>query len=166
MENNQVGLLLSGKDLKLHRKWFEECVRLIGIQVVYRAPKTSTVYYNLNTEILANNYQDPIVVGCIFHEHPDQHTMKKLGWVSELQEDASLISVPYDTPGLQRGALFIVPSGLDNTSGRVFRVDDMLVGMVYPASITCKIVPEYVDTFDSDLKDYKHTSFNLLNESD
>lgn len=164
MFNNQTGLLLSERDIKLHRKWFEEMVRLMGIQVIHRAPKDSSKHYTLNTEIISNNYADPVIVGCIFNEHPDQHTMKKLGWVSELQEDASLINVPYDTVGLQQGSLFIVPSGVDNSQGRVFRVVDMVVGIIYPAAITCKIVPEYEDTFDREAHTYKHSSFNLLNE--
>lgn len=58
--------------------------------------KTYTVY----TEIVSN-YYDPLQVGCIFHEHPDQKTLKKMGWVSELSESSCLIDVPYDTPELQ-----------------------------------------------------------------
>lgn len=34
----KYGLLLN-KDIKLHRRWFNELVKLLGIQVVYRAPR-------------------------------------------------------------------------------------------------------------------------------
>ena len=36
--DNRYGRLIT-PDIKLHRKWFDEMVRLIGIQVVYRAPR-------------------------------------------------------------------------------------------------------------------------------
>ena len=77
MNQNEVGLLIRGNDLKLHRKYFEELVNLIGIKVVYRAPKADK-HYTTYTEI-ESNYEKPEVVGCIFVEHPDQKTMKKLG---------------------------------------------------------------------------------------
>ena len=90
--------------------------------------------------------------------------MKKLGWVSELQTETSIISVPYDTPKIQVGALFIVPGGLDNSQGRLFRVTELSNIMIYPASITCQIVPEYYNEFDSSLYNHSSNSFNLLNE--
>ena len=54
-----------------------------------------------------------------------------------------MIHVPYDLPGLQVGALFTVPSGLDKSKGRVFRVISMSNIMIYPASIACEIALEY-----------------------
>ena len=156
---NKYGLLLN-QDITLHRQYFEECVRLLGINVVYRAPRPGK-HYTTYAEI-KSNYENPEVVGCIFEEHPEQQTLKKLGWISELSENASIISVPYDLKGLQQGALFIVPSGLDNAEGRLFRVTKLSNIMVYPASITCQIVPEYENTFSDNQYNYQHSSFNLL----
>lgn len=164
MIDDKYGLLLHGCDIKLHRIWFKEMCNLIGIKVVYRAPRPDK-HYTLYTEI-DSNYEEPIIVGCIFEEHPEQQTMKKIGWVSELQTSASLIHVPYDLPGLQQGALFIIPSGLDYAKGRLFRVTRLTTGIIYPASITCEIVPEYEDTYSNSQSDFKHTNFNLLNEED
>ena len=109
-EQRKYGILIT-PDIKLHRQWFKEMTSLIGIQVVYRAPREGK-HYTTYAEV-KSNYYDPIVVGCIFEEYPTQQTLKKMGWVSELQEGASIIHVPYDLPKLQQGALFIVPSGLD-----------------------------------------------------
>jgi len=95
-------------------------VRLLGINCIYRAPKKDK-HWTTYTEI-DSNYEKPIIVGCLFNEHIDQRTMKKLGWVSELSEQVATITVPYDTPQLQVGALFLVPSGIDNSQGRLFRV--------------------------------------------
>ena len=159
----KYGLLLN-KDIKLHRKWFDEMVRLLGIQVIYRAPrkdKNWTSYAEIES-----NYQNPIVIGCIFSEHPEQQTLKKMGWVSELQENVSLIHIAYDTPSIQQGALFIVPSGLDDGKGRLFRCTRLTNSIVYPAAITCEIVPEYEGTYPNTNNDFKHSSFNILNEED
>lgn len=163
MEEQKYGILLT-PDIKLHRKWFVDMCSLIGIKVVYRAPKPGK-HYSSYTE-LETCYEQPIVTGCIFEEHPTQKTMKKLGWDSELQTEESIISVPYDLPNVQVGGLFIVPSGIDYTKGRLFRITEMNVGIVYPASITCKIVPEWEDAYTPTQSEFKHTSFNLLNNED
>lgn len=162
MDNRYVRLITP--DIKLHRKWFDEMVRLIGIQVVYRAPRKDK-HWTSFAEI-ESNYQPSIVIGCIFDEHPTQQTMKKIGWVSELQKDSSLIHIAYDTPDIQQGALFIVPSGLDDGKGRLFRCVKLTNSIVYPASIACEIVPEYEDTYQNTNNDFMHSSFNLLNEED
>lgn len=161
MNNNNYGLLINS-NIKLNREYFKQMLKLLGINVIYRAPKpnkTWTTYGEIDT-----NYEPPIVTSCIFDQHPDQKTMKKIGWVAELQADASLISVPYDLPDIQVGSLFIIPSGIDNSEGRLFRVVEMSTIMIYPASITCQIVPEYQNNFDDSLYNHTNNSFNLLNE--
>lgn len=164
MENeSNYGLLLNG-NAKLYRKWFKEMCDLIGIKVIYRAPRPNK-HYTTYTEI-DSNYECPELIGCIFDEHPQQETLKKLGWVAELQESASIIHIAYDTPGIQKGALFIIPSGLDNAKGRLFRVAKISNAMVYPASLACQIVPEFEDTYSNSQTDYTHTSHNLLREED
>jgi len=163
---NNYGLLLN-KDIKLHRMYFQQMTKLIGINVIYKAPlpgKTFDTHGDLDS-----GYYQPIVVGCIFNDHPDQKTLKKMGWVAELQENSSIIHVPYDLPHLEVGGLFVIPSGLDNAEGRVFRVISMQNIMVYPASIACEIAPEYEDTIEPALtQDFSMTNFNMLvdNEED
>lgn len=162
MQAPKYGLLLNN-DIKLHRGYFDEMIRLLGIQVIYRAPLPDK-HYTTYAEI-ESNYAEPILVGCIFDEHPTQQTLKKMGWVAELQQNSSFIHVPYDLPNLQQGALFIVPSGIDNAKGRLFRVVSMSTSMVYPASITCEIVPEYENTYVPETNDdYVHSTDNLLNK--
>lgn len=162
--NQNYGNLLHESDIKLHRKWFEEMTKLLGVRVIYRAPREDK-HWTTYGEI-ESNYYEPIIVNCIFEEHPNQWTMKKLGWNSELQETASVISVPYDTPKLQVGSLFIVPGGIDNSVGRLFRVSRMSTIMIYPASVTCQLVPEYENTFSNDSYEHTHDSFNLLNREE
>ncbi len=160
MDSNYGGLLM-GKNIKLHRQWFKEMCRLIGVKVIYRAPKASKQYTTYGE--IDSNYEQPIAIWCIFEEHPDQQTMKKLGWNSELVEEALLIHVPYDLPGIQQGALFIIPSAIDNAKGRVFQVTRLTTSMIYPASITCQIVPYYEDEFTKQNFNYSEHNFSLLN---
>ena len=162
-DEQRYGTLLT-PDLKLYRKYFEEMVKLQGIKTVYWAPRKDK-NYNIHGELLTN-YQEPEVVGCILDEYPDQTSLRKKGWAVELQEGASLISVPYDLHDLQRGALFAIPNGLDNSTGRLFRVQRLLNIMVYPSSITCEIVPEYEDTMPESKMDRQYQDFNLLAQED
>lgn len=115
---------------------------------------------------IESNYEKAQVIDCIFEEHIDQRTMKKLGWNAELVEGEAIISVPYDLPAIQVGALFIIPSGIDCAEGRLFRVSQLSTIQIYPASITCKLVPEFEDTFSSSQFNHTHNSFNLLNEEE
>lgn len=146
MEHQKYGTLLT-PDIRMHRQYFREMVKLIGIRVLYRAPISNDSKYTSYAE-MDTQYHKPILVGCIFDEHPTQRTLKKMGWVSELNENSSFIHVDYDLP-LQQGGLFIIPSGLDKGKGRLFRIVRMSNSIVYPASITCEIVPEYIDDFES-----------------
>jgi hypothetical protein len=133
--------LLINKDIKLHRTWFKQMTALHGINCKYRAPLQNK-HYDKYAD-LQSGYKPEILVGCLFEEHPDQKSLRKAGWVAELQEGSSIIHVPYDLPDLQVGALFEVPSGLDTGEGRIFRVISMSNIMIYPASIACEIALEY-----------------------
>ena len=159
--------ILITPERKLHRQYFKECVKLLGINCIYRAPlpgKTFDMHGDLDAKYYPGEF-----VSVIFQEHPDQKTLKKMGWVAELQENSSIIHVPYDLPNLQVGALFIIPSGLDKAEGRVFRVISMQNIMVYPASIACEIAPEYEDIDEPILyNDFTQSTTTLLidNEED
>jgi hypothetical protein len=158
--DNNYGLLLN-KDIKLHRFYFKEMVKLLGINCQYQAPMGNKHFNKLGD--LDTDYYPKKTVGCIFQEHPDQKTLKKMGWVTELQESSSVIHVPYDLEGLEVGALFFVPSGIDNTNPRLFRVISMQNIMIYPASITCEIAPEYLSSDEKVLtRDFSKTNFNML----
>lgn len=164
MEPAKTGLLLNEKNIKLHRQWFAELCKLQGINVIYRAPREDKHYSGYGE--LDSYYYEPMAVGCIFTEHPNQWTMKKLGWNSELQEDSAIINLPYDLPKLQVGALVIVPSGIDGAIGRVFRINRMSVISIYPASIACEIAPVYVNTSAKAETEHRNDNFSVLSEED
>ena len=157
---DSYGILLT-PDIKLQRRYFKELTRLKGVNCIYKAPIKSDKQYTLRGEVITD-FQPPVLVGCIFEEYPSQRTTKKLGWNSEQMENASIISVPYDLKDLQIGALFVVPSAYDNTKGRVFRVKELSAVMIYPASITCMLVPEYDNNYDRSQLNHSKDNFNLL----
>ena len=164
MNGAQYGLLLKQKDILIQRKYFEEMCSMIGVKVIHRAPrqgKTYTTYGEIDS-----NYFEPELIGCIFDEHPNPKTMKKLGWNAELDTSPAIISVPYDLKGLQQGSLFIVPSAFDNTQGRLFRVVQISSIAIYPCSLTCQLVPEFENTFTDNSYVHKSNSFNLLNREE
>lgn len=163
---NIYGKLLN-QDIKLHRLYFKQMTKLIGINCLYYAPLKNKNFDSRGD--LEANYKPAQIVGCIFQDHPDQKTLKKMGWVAELQESSSIIHVPYDLKDLEVGALFNVPSGLDTGRHRLFRVISMQNIMVYPASIACEIAPEYLDTSNkAEIHDFTQNNFTKLldNEED
>ena len=166
MEELDTGILLHKKDIELHRGWFKEMTKLIGITVLYRAPKEGMKDWDIHGDLDAK-YEMPKQTGVIFDEHPTIWTMKKLGWNAEQNEEVSIIHCEYDLPNLQVGALFVIPSGIDNSEGRVFRVVRMSTIQIYPASIACQIAPEYENTQEkADIQDFSHSDFNVLETED
>ena len=162
--NENYGLL-NQTPVELHRKYFEEMVNLRGVFCQYRYPASDKQYTTQGE--LHSSYIGPIKVGVIFNEHLDQKTTKLLGWNSERDTEATVISVPYNLEGLQVGALFEIPSAFDNAPGRLFRVADMSTIALYPASVTCRLVPEYETTVSqADTQIFINSDFNLLNQED
>ena len=164
MERQDTGFLLNPNNIKLQREYFEQMCRTIGIFVIHRAPRPDKTYNGYGE--LDSFYYEPTRTGCIFDEHPTIWTMRKMGWNSELQESESIIHVPYDLKGLQNGSLFVVPSGIDDSVGRLFRVTRMSTIAVYPASIACVIAPIWHSEFDDSQLSHVDNDFSLLKAED
>ena len=62
--------------------------------------------------------------------------------------------------------MFAIPTGVDNGKARLFRVSRMSNTMIYPASVTCELIPEYENTYSSAAKDYTRSSMNLLKDEE
>lgn len=166
MENKDTGLLINKQDAELHRGYFEEMVTLLGVIALHRPIKEGMKERDLHGELLDDIYDLPKPVGCIFDEHPNIWTMRKLGWNAERNEDKSIIHVPYNL-NVQAGNLFIIPDAIDNSKGRVFQVVDMSTTMIYPASIACQIAPYIKSTFPKAAsEDFSHSNFNVLKDNE
>ena len=164
MRDEDTGILLKKGNIQLHRTWFKQMVKLMGINVLYRAPRESQKQYDTWGELDAK-YYEPVLVGCIYQEHPTQKTTKLLGWNAELSDGSDLIVVPYDLPKLQVGALFIIPSGIDGAPARVFKVIRMQVTAVYPSEVTCEIGPVLNSEFDrSQAVDHSQSNISVVVE--
>lgn len=130
--------------------------------MMYYAPKPEFKTYNGYGE-LETQYEKPIATMCIFDEHPTQKSMKKLGWDSEIADGTVVIHVKYDLPRIQAGALFEIPSGLDEAEPRRFRVARLSNIAQYPASVSCELVPVFVNNgCTTTVTDFKTSDFNLL----
>lgn len=164
MKNEDTGVLLNEQNIKIHRMYFKQMCSLLGLRVLYRAPLEDAKSYNGYGELDAY-FKKEQVVSCIYDEHPTQKTMRKLGWNAEMADTTTVIHVPYDLEGLQAGALFIIPSGLDKAEGRVFKVLRMTNIAIYPASIACELGPVLVnDDEKAPMNDFRQTNFNLLDD--
>lgn len=160
LSQSDYGLLLNEHNIKFQRRQFNEMVRLLGINVKYFSIKNKQ--FSSYSELVADQ-NNSVTIGVIFTDHLDQKTQKKLGWNSELSEQALVINFPYDTPDIQVGCLVQVPSGLDNAPPRTFRISRMSNIMIYPASITCECVPEYINTLPANqVEDFRNTSMGVL----
>lgn len=159
----KYGKLIS-EDLKIYRDYFIEMCTLLGINVTVKTPMNDNKQYTLNGD-LDIVYNEPITTCCIFEEAVDQKTLRKLGWATELEQEATVIYLPYDLENIQKGTLVTIPSAIDGAKDRTFRVSEMSTIMIYPASIACKLEPEWENTLDdSQVKNFTNTNFNLLRE--
>lgn len=149
-------------DITIHRQYFTEMCSLYGVKVKVRLPRKDK-HYTEHSELKAT-YQGPIEMFCIFEEYPAQKTLRKLGWATELEESSPIIHLPYDLP-VEQGTLIDIPSAYGESDDRTFRITEMSSLMIYPASISCKLVPEWKDTVQlREVKDFTSTNFNLLRE--
>ena len=73
MKSKDVGVLLNGNNIKLHRFYFKRMVKLIGINAIYRQPMENKVWDGHGE--LEGSFYPPIIVGCIFTEHPNQKSL-------------------------------------------------------------------------------------------
>ncbi len=163
MRNEDTGLLLNERNIKLNRQFFKEFLRLHGLNVTYRAPIPNSKDYNMYGE-LDTNYKEPILVRCIYDEHPTQKTMRKIGWNTELSDTSVMIHVPYDMD-VETGGLFVIPSGLDRSEGRVFKVLRMSNIAIFPVNIVCELGPMLVNTTErATIENFKTNNFNLLDD--
>ena len=154
---------LVNPDIKLQRSYFKEMCKLLGVVTKYQFPLKDK-QYTLQGE-LKSSYSPEERVGSIFEEHVQQKTAKLLGWNAEQMTDKAIIHVPYGLHDLQVGCLFTIPSAFDNSPGRKFRVTQLYTIMIYPASVTCELVPEYENQMElADTELFVNTNFNLLNE--
>ena len=146
-------------DALMHRRYFQEMLKLYGIDGMYFQVKEESKSYNEVGELSAE-YLEPVPCQMIFDQVPKVSTLKKLGWTTELDQSQPLIHVDYDLEGLQVGACFNIADPLRPGRGRLFRVTKLSVGIIYPMCVTCQLVAIVGDKPEKSLQPEKAVEIN------
>ncbi len=156
-----MGLLIRGKD-NLHKKFFKEMAKLLGIEVKYRYFIDNSKHYTIHAE-QRGKLSEPVDIDIIFQEYPDQKTLRQHGWFSENPDDKAYVAqVPSDLIGLQRGCYIDIPYGAKKDTYRTFRITDISSIIVHPESYYVRLAPEF-DTIVHEVDhNYSDTSFNFI----
>lgn len=114
---------------------------LLGQTVMYQYPLTfdKTIHSEPNIE-----FSDPVRLDIIFNENPTVDTLRKHGWVTEINGSLPVIAqVPYDTPHLARYARITIPPVGNIMRERIFEVTEISTFLEYPDCWTVKLAPVY-----------------------
>lgn len=126
-------------DLEILRYYMDEKLDLYGIPAQYYQVKPGMTW-TVAGEMKAN-YFDAVRTKVLFDQAPTVSTLRKLGWLTELNGDTQpIVHVSYNLPGLSVGCVFEVKDPLAIDQGRLFRVTKMSVGIIFPAFVTCQLV--------------------------
>lgn len=149
-------------DSLIMRRYFQEALRLYGIDANYYSLKDPTKNYNVNGEFSAE-YNEPIATQVIFDQVPTVSTLKKLGWVTENDKTQPILHVDFDLPEIQVGCLFTIEDPLRPGKGRLFRITKLNVGIIYPMCVTAQVVAVLGDEPEKTLQPDKAVEINKAN---
>lgn len=132
--------LISEREVDYLRKQFNETVMQLGVLFKYQYPLGNDV--DDFAQPAPDGYSEELDVYGIFDGEPKLKTYRNLGWVVEKSDNLPfLIHIPFDTKGIQKGALFKISGQLTGIEARVFQVVELTTGLVCPDHIVCQIVP-------------------------
>lgn len=148
-----MGLLVR-QDVRIHRAYFSEMCKLIGVSVAYQyVVKSEMTIHSEDNSFLSV----PLRIDVIFDDQPSVDTLKRLGWVTELNEQQPIvINMPYNTPNLTVNARIMIESIDGTPRPRVFKVTKIESDLEYPDAYTCAIVPVVDQT-------YQKNQYTLVN---
>lgn len=139
-------------DARIFKFYAKEALEMYGIPSEYYQCKPGRTFTTLGE--LKACYYDPVRTKVIFDQAPQVRTLKKLGWVTELDAQQPIVHVMFDLPGLEVGCLFNIKDPLTIDSGRMFRITKMSTGILYPATVTCQIVAIMGDEIEETTNPY------------
>lgn len=132
--------LISETEVEYLREQFNCTVMQLGVLFKYQYPLGN----NLDdfNQPAPDGYSKEYDVYGIFDGEPKLKTYKNLGWVVEKGDNLPfLIHVPFNTPHIQKNALFTIDGQLTGIKPRIFQVTELTTGLVCPDHIVCQIVP-------------------------
>ena len=133
---------LTGPDIKLMRKRYDEALQLRGIPVKYQYPNLAKT--NNQGEPLVDSYSEFIDTSIFFDGNPKVKTFKRYGWVVENDENLPfLIHCSFNLPHLQKDSLFRIAGQYGELPDRVFRVTEISYDLQAADHLVCTVVPAY-----------------------
>ena len=151
--------LLNRSDSRIHRRFFSEMCKLIGMRVEYQyvVKQSLTLHSEDNSDLSA-----PIPLDILFDENPSVDTLNKLGWMTELNmQQPVVVNLPYNTPHLTVNARITVESSDGTPRPRIFKITKLQSDLEYPDAYTCAMVP-VLDQYEQ-TNQYTITNYEKLN---
>lgn len=132
--------LISANEVEYLRRQFNATVEQLGVLFKYQYPLNNDL--DDFNQPAPDGYSKEYDVYGIFDGEPKLKTYKNLGWVVEKSDNLPfLIHVPFDTPNIQKNALFKISGQLTGIAPRIFQVTELSTTLVCPDHIVCQIVP-------------------------
>lgn len=149
-------------DAKIFKYYADEALDLYGIPCQYFQCKPGKSFTTLGE--MKSCYYDAVWTKVIFDQAPNVKTLRKLGWVTELDEQQPIVHVKFDLPGIEIGCLFNIKDPLRVDKGRMFRITKMSVGILYPATLTCQLAAIVGDDIEETTNPYDGNESIFLNK--
>ena len=134
--------ILVKDDSLLLRGQAKEMMRLIGVNCLYQwvEEPNLTIHSEDNSKL-----STAIRIDILLDEHPTIHTMNRLGWMSEVNEETKPIiaTLPYDIPNLTVNARITLESVDGVARPRVFKITKIVSDFEYPDTFTVALVPVF-----------------------
>lgn len=146
--------LLNRNDSTIFRHYFKEMAKMIGITVIYQYP--IDMQFSIYAEENPKGFSEEIKMDIIFEENPKVTTLRKYGWVSNLDEDKPyMATLPYDAKNLCKGCRITIVPPEPLASKNVFVITDIKANLEFPDSWVCKLAPVFFNKQPEKLKEYK-----------
>lgn len=156
-----MGLLVRD-DSRIFRGYFSEMCKLHGISVAYQyVVKSDMTIHSEDNSYLSS----PIRIDILFDQQPSVDTLKRLGWVTELNTlQPIVINMPYNTPNLTVNARITIQSIDGTPRPRVFKITTIQSDLEYPDAYTCSVVPVADQSYQKN--QYTLVNTEKINEED
>ena len=159
-----MGLLINDDSL-LARRQFKEMARLIGTNCLYQyITETNLTIHSEDNSRLSTAMR----IDILLDEHPTIHTMNRLGWISEINEETKPIiaTLPFDTPNLTVNARITLESVDGVQRPRVFKITKIVSDFEYPDTFTVALVPVFDQIPQKNLYDLTNIEKTTYDSSD
>lgn len=137
-----MSINITGKDIILMRKRYDEALQMQGIPCKYQYPHMATS--NEQGASVVDSYSDLIDTHIFLDGNPKIKTYRRYGWVVENDENLPfLLHCSFHLEKLQRDSLFRIAGQYTELPDRIFRVKDITMDLQAPDHLICQVLPVY-----------------------